>query len=148
MRIKNPLYGLLPLTLCIILYVSCKKDETNSDEPQEGLEFFESIEVINGIDTLMCDEEKINNFSGTACCITGFIEALPKDTIQFKYVSNLINSQVTWTVESGELAIISNEDQTIIMIEVLENFDGGSIIGYGTGEDTRKCSERLKITLK
>lgn len=130
-----------------VMFFSCNTD----NEIDEGTVYYDEAAVlvtINGVQFIECDEEKINSFSGTICCISGPIEASPNETIQFTYSSNLINPDVTWEVLSGKLALQKTTNSTNATFEVEEGFIGGSIRAWGVSKDKRECSESVEILLK
>jgi hypothetical protein len=103
--------------------------------------------IIDGIKT--CDLNYVENYLGTACCVSGPIQADPGDTLTFNYYSNLGDSSllVTWEVIDGAIRLIAGQNTNVATFVFGDDFTQGTIRGDGGSAD-RGCSEAIMLTRK
>jgi hypothetical protein len=85
----------------------------------------------------VCDEAYIISYPGTACCISGSNQVNPDDSSTYRYVSNIANANITWTVLHGSITLVSTstsgENVSIATFEFGSDFTSGCI--SVTGEE-------------
>ena len=130
MKKNKPIYlSLFAFIVFSIGLISCTNDndEQNTDERK----------------LIECDIEYVENYPGTACCITGFAEAKPGETLEYEYHSNMIDpvAIVEWSIISGDITIVSGEDSSKITVKFGDNFTEGIIRAYGDSHNGKSCSD-------
>lgn len=143
---KKSIIGLLSF-LTIVTTIGCNNDN-DITENLPITEEYEFIIELNGTKYIECSRAAINATSGTVCCIAGPIEALPGETIQFEYSSDLIEPELTWEVTSGKLTLLEGLNSPTATFRVGEGFTEGSVAAVGNSKDERLCGEEIKISLK
>lgn len=103
--------------------------------------------IIGGIK--ICDLNYVKNYPGTACCVSGPIQASPGDTLKFNYYSNLEDSGllVTWEVRDGDIRLISGQNASEVTFVIGNDFTNGKIRGDGESSG-RGCSEEIILVRK
>ncbi|MGF1638386.1 MAG: hypothetical protein ACFCUU_15020 [Cyclobacteriaceae bacterium] len=143
-EIKFSLLVIIAGFVCLLFCIaSCSRDDITENEE----EFDES--VCNEADSVFegqafCDLEFIENYSGTACCVSGPVMASPGETLNYEYYSNISDTEVTWTVISGSIILTSGQNTPIATFEFGDDFTTGCIIGLSTTD--LQCSESLSIS--
>ena len=135
MKKNKPIYlSLFAFIVFSIGLISCSND--NDDNDEQNIDKRELIE---------CDIEFVENYPGTACCITGFAEAKPGETLEYVYHSNMIPpipiALVEWSITSGDITIVSGGDTSIVTVKFGDNFTGGEIKAYGYNNAYRACTQ-------
>ncbi len=69
--------------------------------------------------------------TGTKCCISGALNAYPKDTLEYVYKNNLASPQINWQVIAGSISIISGKNSDTVKVVFGDDFDGGQIAAGG-----------------
>jgi hypothetical protein len=124
-------------TLVLLLFVlqACDKDDSNL------IVNFNEEEIPGGVG------EKGSTNSGrinTICGISGPSVGSPKDILTYTYTTDLSNPNYSWNV-TGDITIISGQGTATVTILLGDNFNGGTIQGYGSALDV--CSETKTIIL-
>ena len=130
MKKNKPIYlSLFAFIVFSIGLISCTNENEGNDEQNT-----------DGRKLIECDVEFVENYLGTACCMTGFAEAKPGETLQYEYHSNMIDPVpiIEWVV-SGDITIVSGEDSPIVTVKFGDNFTEGTIIAYGDNHNGMAC---------
>ena len=91
-----------------------------------------------------CDEEFITSYPGTACCVSGPTRATPGDTLTYRYISNIPNAEITWTVSYGSMTLISGQNTAIASFKFGDDFTSACFIV--SGENEKGCEYGLGIS--
>ena len=94
------------------------------------------------------------DFTGTACCTQRNSELTIGDTIEYEYFTNLIHTNVSWEVHSGDMEIISGSNASVVKVRLGDSFTQGEIRVLGKGICVESddvdcaCGHPIKITSK
>ncbi|WP_428742348.1 hypothetical protein [Tenacibaculum sp.] len=107
-----------------------------------------SDENINDLkDTPQTTEAPSKDYSyKTTCDITGNSCVFPNSTNTYTYTSNFNNSNINWSVLSGDITIKSGQGTKTITLEFGINFQGGEITAQGSDNGTLTCSDNFVIS--
>lgn len=89
------------------------------------------------------------NYTGTICCIQRNSELNIDSLVEYEYFTNLSNPSVTWSVDTGDIEIVSGQNTNKATIKFGKNFQGGRIRITGTSGSTPNdliCGESILIT--
>ena len=117
------------LFIFLINLTSCSKDDNSTDNERKMLE---------------CNVDDVTNSSGDVCCIKGFAEIIPGETLVYEYVNNIQNPDIQWNIVSGDIAIISGDESSKVTLNFGEFFTVGEIEVSGKNQIT--CSKSVIIT--
>ena len=118
--------GKLVLMMSLIVFSSCSTDEIVPNN-----------EVI---------ESETLETKTTTCNIVGNTSAVAGTTVTYTYTSNFTPNNVTWTITSGGISILSGQGTTTVTVRFSSNFSGGVINALGSGANNISCSENLTIS--
>jgi len=133
MKKNNSIYlKFIALTILLISSIVACTSENSNDEI--NIDKREKIE---------CDLVYVITYPGTACCITGFAEAVPGETLEYEYHSNMIDPTPTieWSIISGDITIVSGGDSSKVTVKFGDNFTEGAIRAFGDNHDGKSCSD-------
>lgn len=88
------------------------------------------------------------NFTGTACCTQRNSEQTSSNTLVYEYFTNLPNPNIEWTVNSGDMEIISGANANVVTIRLGDSFTEGEVFVLGTGTDEFEdvCGHPISIS--
>jgi hypothetical protein len=101
-----------------------------------------------------CDSLFIATYPGTACCVSGSLQARPGDTIEYHYQMNRDYPEIQWEIRSGDITIEKGQDTHTVTVKFGPSFTKGEIVGLGIATvpvaysdttTTIACSERIRI---
>jgi len=133
---KNPsLFNLKIFTIiiCSICLFSCSNNDIEA-----------SIEEIPE-EIIVCGTD-VTDYGGTICCVSGPVLASPGEKLTYKYESNIIGADITWSVYSGSITLIEGEHLSSATFEFNSDFTSGEIRGYAKGNVI--CAEVISISKK
>ena len=83
----------------------------------------------------------------TTCDITGTFCGTPGGTSQLSYTANFLPSDITWSIQRGNISIIGGQGTSTVTLQFASNFTGGSVTALGTGSGGIVCSDVQSITV-
>lgn len=105
---------------------------------------------------LSCSEEElhpndeINNIKSralrTVCDINGNSCGSPNGTLTLTYSSDFNPNDVNWSIQSGNISIISGQGTSTVTLRFGSSFNGGSVLAIGSGNGGIICSDSYSLT--
>lgn len=139
------LKSICPVALALFMLFSCS-DEATHEAPETPVEESNLDTDSTFVDCDSFIKEHIG--IGTACCISGYIVAIPGDTTTFHYQINHPDAKVSWVILSGDISILAGKDSTTVTVLIGPDFTGGILQAYGSGlyDQTRLiCNDHIDI---
>jgi hypothetical protein len=123
----------LILSVILSLTFSCETDNSELETIQS-----EEVFVIGEIGNSSAkssrnQENKFNKKGLTDCGTSGPLCAFQNQTLSYTYFTPDINPSITWTVNSGNISIISGQGTNTVTLATGSNFNGGQISVEGVG---------------
>ena len=126
---------LILLSIIIIIF-SCETDNSEF-ETQQSQEIFVIGEIGNSTaKNNKNQKEGLNNRKLDRvedCGTSGPLCAFPNQTITYTYFTPDLNPNITWTVNSGDISIVSGQGTNTITLLTGNNFNGGQVSVVGVG---------------
>ena len=159
---KRNLASLIIISCFVIFFGSCSDNSVIHDDNITGNadNLFNSSLRTDSLPTTMngdtiiggikiCNLNYVENYPGTACCVSGPIQAGAGDTLKFNYYSNLEDSGllITWEVTDGDIRLISGQNTSEATFVIGDDFTNGRIRGDGESSG-RGCSEEIILARK
>jgi len=128
-----------------ILFISCSKDDTPS------------IDLKDNSDVLTFEEEQeLLDYGGTSCWVVRKSDLDINMPITYEYRSNFqsnpVNYEVAWTIEGGNVEIISGQNTNFFTIKLDDNFEDTKISVTAKDKDKNNsgplCEVGILITEK
>ena len=131
---------------------SCEEDAINLSENHDNV----IEEKAPDRKEIICNEDSVKDYTGTWCCVSGIIEALPGETLTYSYDINRPDPVITWEVYSGDITLISGTNSRSATFKFGEKFTTGSVLAHGVAWVTEgvtdsvalECAELIEITSK
>ncbi|MFA0964101.1 hypothetical protein AB9P05_19995 [Roseivirga sp. BDSF3-8] len=82
----------------------------------------------------------------TYCNISGSSPVAPGATKSYTYDSNINLNDVTWSIQSGDISIVSGQGTSNVTLSFGPYFNGGSIRAIGSDNQGTVCSEIYNIS--
>ncbi len=124
------------LVVCVMLTMlfSCETDNTELETDQFE-EVFVIGEIANSSARSILDKENELSKRGILndCGTFGPLCTLPNQTLSYTYFTPDNNPNITWTVNSGSMSIISGQGTNTVTLVTGSNFSGGQISVTGGG---------------
>ena len=144
---------ILKLTTVVFLLTfsfSCENDDSELNiestiEQEKTIETFKANQVFFPGEVLQSKSaksaKKIPNLFG--CGVTGLNCASPNQTLTYTYANSSINTNATWTIDSGSISISSGQGTNTVNLIFGSNFTGGYVTVSGAG--IPNCSVTFEI---
>ncbi|SEK26767.1 hypothetical protein SAMN04487910_0122 [Aquimarina amphilecti] len=113
------------ILICVPLVFSCSKEEFSLNE-----EVFDAE----------------NKALQTECNVKGNSCGNPGGTLVLTYDSDFGVNDVNWSIQSGNISIISGQGTNRVTLRLGSNFSGGSVFVIGSGNGGIVCSDSYSLT--
>ena len=129
----------IAFTLCLISLISCMKDDnTLSVKSQPQSQSYKQQYDSAMRAKMVCDENSLNMDEGTRCCVSGFAQANPGESLTYEYRSkyrypSVGTPVVNWVILEGSITIISGQGTPTAIFKFGTDFTTGKISATGTG---------------
>jgi hypothetical protein len=133
------------LVFSFLFLISCDSSNSNLELEPQTIETFKANQVFFPGEVLQSKSaksvKKIPNLFG--CGVTGPNCASPNQTLTYTYANSSINTNATWTIDSGSISISGGQGTNTVNLIFGSNFTGGYVTVSGAG--IPNCSVTFEI---